>query len=180
MKSDQYFVESKLVKKQDIINILESAGISKSNKYYIVKQGQITQLAVSHDSGRLKLLHQIAGAKVFDEKKAESDAILNETHTKRQQIDQFIDEIEEKLQNLECEKGELIHYNKLSTNKNNIEYCMYERELNGLEKKYEQLVKAITDYELKYANAMTTHEDASSRWKVILVLLVWEKVIIHF
>ena len=83
------------------MNLLESAGFSRSNPYYIVKQGkvapptnpsrvalsytilslrgQINQLALAPDSQRLKLLREVAGTRVYDERKEESKTILKDT-----------------------------------------------------------------------------------------------------
>lgn len=58
------------------MNLLESAGFSRSNPYYIVKQGKINQMATAPDSQRLKLLREVAGTRVYDERKAESEAIM--------------------------------------------------------------------------------------------------------
>lgn len=40
---------------------------------------QINQLALSPDSQRLKLLREVAGTRVYDERKEESKTILKET-----------------------------------------------------------------------------------------------------
>ncbi len=40
---------------------------------------QINQLALSPDSQRLKLLREVAGTRVYDERKEESKGILKET-----------------------------------------------------------------------------------------------------
>ena len=65
-----------LLRKTDVMNLLESAGFSRSNPYYIVKQGRINQMAVAPDSQRLKLLREVAGTRVYDERKEESLGIL--------------------------------------------------------------------------------------------------------
>lgn len=41
-KKDQYYLDRKLVTKTDIMNLLEAAGFSRSNPYYIVKQGKVS------------------------------------------------------------------------------------------------------------------------------------------
>lgn len=40
-KKDQYFLNKKMVPRSDVTNLLESAGFSHSNPYYIVKQGKV-------------------------------------------------------------------------------------------------------------------------------------------
>ena len=51
-KKDQYFLDKKNVTKNDVMNLLESAGFSRSNPYYIVKQGRVSHYKVTS----LKLL----------------------------------------------------------------------------------------------------------------------------
>lgn len=65
-----------MVPRNDVVNLLESAGFSRSNPYYIVKQGKINQMATAPDSHRLKLLREVAGTRVYDERKEESKNIL--------------------------------------------------------------------------------------------------------
>ena len=43
---------------------------------------QINQLAVAKDHERLKLLREVAGTRVYDERKEESKSILKDTGTK--------------------------------------------------------------------------------------------------
>jgi structural maintenance of chromosome 3 (chondroitin sulfate proteoglycan 6) len=62
--------------KQEIIGLLESAGFSRSNPYYIVKQGKVTNLTTMKPDGRLELLKRVAGTLVYDEKKEESLKIV--------------------------------------------------------------------------------------------------------
>lgn len=40
-KKDQYFLNKKVVPRTEVMNLLESAGFSNSNPYYIVKQGKV-------------------------------------------------------------------------------------------------------------------------------------------
>jgi structural maintenance of chromosome 3 (chondroitin sulfate proteoglycan 6) len=42
-KKDQYFLNKKMVPRNDVVNLLESAGFSRSNPYYIVKQGKVVR-----------------------------------------------------------------------------------------------------------------------------------------
>lgn len=65
-----------MVPRNDVVNLLESAGFSRSNPYYIVKQGKINQMATAPDSHRLKLLREVAGTRVYDERKEESTKLL--------------------------------------------------------------------------------------------------------
>ncbi|XP_015771527.1 PREDICTED: structural maintenance of chromosomes protein 3-like [Acropora digitifera] len=111
-KKDQYFLDKKNVTKSDVMNLLESAGFSRSNPYYIVKQGRINQLAVAKNHERLKLLREVAGTRVYDERKEESKTILKDTEGKKEKIDELLKDIDERLETLDEEKEELKAYQK--------------------------------------------------------------------
>lgn len=40
-KKDEFFLNRKRIQKSEVISLLESAGFSKSNPYYIVQQGKV-------------------------------------------------------------------------------------------------------------------------------------------
>lgn len=62
LKKDEYFLNNKNFSKSDVINLLESAGFSRSNPYYIVQQGKVNALCLMKDEQRLQLLKAVAGA----------------------------------------------------------------------------------------------------------------------
>lgn len=43
LKKDEYSLDRKSASKADVMNLLESAGFSKSNPYYIVPQGRVSK-----------------------------------------------------------------------------------------------------------------------------------------
>lgn len=54
MKKDEYSLDRKSASKADVMNLLESAGFSKSNPYYIVPQGRV-RIPQSHLQSLLPL-----------------------------------------------------------------------------------------------------------------------------
>src|ERR1700743_917679 len=103
VKKDDYSLDKKSANKADVMNLRESAGFSKSNPYYIVPQGrvrsllfallrrliflaQITALTNAKDQERLALLKEVAGTKVYEQRRAESIRIMEETEAKRSKI----------------------------------------------------------------------------------------------
>lgn len=56
-KKDQYFLNKKMVPRSDVMNLLESAGFSRSNPYYIVKQGKVIFFKHLPDSNKLNNNH---------------------------------------------------------------------------------------------------------------------------
>ncbi|XP_017783970.1 PREDICTED: structural maintenance of chromosomes protein 3-like [Nicrophorus vespilloides] len=140
-KKDQYFLNKKVVPRSEVMNLLESAGFSNSNPYYIVKQGKINQMATSPDSHRLKLLREVAGTRVYDERRDESMGILRETEGKVEKIVEFLRTIEDRLSTLEEEKEELKQYQLHDRNRRALEYIIHEVELNENKRKLADLEK---------------------------------------
>ncbi|KAI0216956.1 Structural maintenance of chromosomes protein 3 [Lamellibrachia satsuma] len=138
-KKDQYFLDKKMVTKTDVMNLLESAGFSRSNPYYIVKQGKINQMATAPDSHRLKLLREVAGTRVYDERKEESKSILRETEGKREKIDDLLKYIDERLETLQDEKEELKEYQKWDKMRRSLEYTIHDHDLKDTRRKLEEL-----------------------------------------
>ncbi|KAF0312854.1 Structural maintenance of chromosomes protein 3 [Amphibalanus amphitrite] len=138
-KKDQYFLNKKVVPKTDVMNLLESAGFSRSNPYYIVKQGKINQMATAPDSQRLKLLREVAGTRVYDERREESKVLLKECESKREKIEEFLRTIEDRLSALEEEKEELKEYQKWDKMRRSLEYTIHDRELKDNRKKLDDM-----------------------------------------
>ena len=61
LKKDEFYVGKKHVTKQEINSLLESAGFSRSNPYYIVQRGKVNALCMMKDEERLALLKEVAG-----------------------------------------------------------------------------------------------------------------------
>lgn len=61
------------------MSLLESAGFSRANPYYIVPQGRITSLCNAKDHERLQLLKEVAGTRVYEQRRQESLKIMTET-----------------------------------------------------------------------------------------------------
>ncbi|XP_068992609.1 structural maintenance of chromosomes protein 3-like [Neodiprion pinetum] len=168
-KKDQYFLSGKLVNRNEVMNLLESAGFSKCNPYYIVKQGKINEMAMASDSRRLKLLQDIAGTRVYDSKRNESNSLLKETQGKIVKIEDLLITLAEQLKNLDGEKEELKEYNRLDKIRRCLEYIIYDRELKSLKEKLEEFEETrhacnVVQAELE-ADAKTAEEAARSAAK---------------
>uniref|UniRef100_A0A672SCG3 Structural maintenance of chromosomes protein n=1 Tax=Sinocyclocheilus grahami TaxID=75366 RepID=A0A672SCG3_SINGR len=112
-KKDQYFLDKKMVTKNDVMNLLESAGFSRSNPYYIVKQGKVCDM-------------QFVLACMC-------------TEGKREKINELLKYIEERLHTLEDEKEELAQYQKWDKMRRALEYTIYNQELNETRAKLDEL-----------------------------------------
>jgi structural maintenance of chromosome 3 (chondroitin sulfate proteoglycan 6) len=157
LKKDEYSLDKKSASKADVMNLLESAGFSKSNPYYIVPQGrvrilsfssplgsngfllQITALTNAKDHERLALLKEVAGTKVYEQRRAESLRIMSETDAKRTKISELLEYIESRLSELEEEKEELKEFQAKDKERRCLEYALYQRELEEVGEALEEI-----------------------------------------
>lgn len=129
LKKDEFFLQHKRATKQEVQSLLEGAGFSKSNPYFIVQQGKVQDLCTMSDTERLNLLKEVAGTTVYDEKKAESLAKMEENASSIDKITEILEGIEERLGELESEKEELTQYQIIDRQRRVISYTLFEKEL---------------------------------------------------
>ncbi|KAL7490281.1 hypothetical protein ACHAW6_016054 [Cyclotella cf. meneghiniana] len=128
-KKDEFFLQRKRATKNEIMSLLEGAGFSKSNPYFIVQQGKVNALCTMSDSERLALLKEVAGTTVYDEKKEESLVKMEENAASIEKINETLEYMENKLEELRGEKEELGEYQKLDRERRAVEYTLYDKEL---------------------------------------------------
>ena len=128
LKKDEYSLDHKNATKADVMKIFDMAGFSRSNPYYIVPQGRVTALTNMKDAERLTLLKEVAGSQVYEARRTESLKIMTETNNKRAKIDELLDYIKERLQELEEEKEELRDYQDKEKERRCLEYTIFHRE----------------------------------------------------
>lgn len=145
LKKDEYSVDRKVVTKADVMNLLEAAGFSRSNPYYIVPQGRVTALTNMKESDRLNLLKEVAGTQVYEARRAESLKIMNETNNKREKIDELLVYIKERLEELEEEKEELRGFQEKDRERRCLEYAYHHREQVTIQSALEDIDNARQD-----------------------------------
>ncbi|KAF9921918.1 Structural maintenance of chromosomes protein 3 [Linnemannia zychae] len=139
LKKDEYSLDKKSATKADVMNMLESAGFSRSNPYYIVPQGRITSLTNAKDHERLQLLKEVAGTRVYETRRQESLKIIAETESKRKNIEELLTYIEQRLEELEEEKEELKLYQEHDRRRRCLEYTIYSREQKDVTEALEEM-----------------------------------------
>ena len=139
MKKDEYSLDRKNATKTDVMNLLESAGFSRSNPYYIVPQGRVTALTNMKDPERLTLLKEVAGTQVYEARRTESLKIMQETTNKRGKIDELLEYIKERLAELEEEKEELRDYQEKDKERRCLQYTIDHREHEAIANELDNL-----------------------------------------
>ncbi|PSR95439.1 Structural maintenance of chromosomes protein like [Actinidia chinensis var. chinensis] len=165
LKKDEYFLDGKHITKTEVMNLLESAGFSRSNPYYVVQQGKIASLTLMKDSERLDLLKEIGGTRVYEERRRESLKIMQETGNKRRQIIQVVQYLDERLKELDEEKEELRKYQQLDKQRKSLEYTIYDKEIHDAMQKLVEIEEARNKVSEKSTKMYNTVLDAHEKSK---------------
>jgi len=139
VKKDDYSLDGKHATRAEIFNLLESCGFTKSNPYYIVQQGKVSELTLMTDRARLDLIKEVSGASVYDERKAESEKILDEIAARRQKTDEIIDSVSQRIRNLEEERRDLVEFQNLERQRRCLDFELTDRELRTSNERAEAL-----------------------------------------
>ena len=138
-KKDEYSLNRKNTTKGEVMNMLESAGFSKSNPYYIVPQGRVTMITNMKDAERLDVLKEVAGTHVYEGRRADSRRIMEDTEHKRTKIDEVLDHIRVRLGELEEEKEELRAYQDKDRERRCLEYTIHHKDQEALQEALDKL-----------------------------------------
>ncbi|KAK9866710.1 hypothetical protein WJX84_008069 [Apatococcus fuscideae] len=139
VKKDEYSLDRKHITKTEVVNLLESAGFSRANPYYVVQQGKIMAMTTMKDHERLDLLKEIGGTKVYEERRKESLNLMQETETRRQRINEVVKQLEFRLKELDEERAELAQYQQIDKQRRSLEYAIYDKEISDIRSKLEQI-----------------------------------------
>jgi structural maintenance of chromosome 3 (chondroitin sulfate proteoglycan 6) len=136
---DEYSLDRKNASRNEVMQLLESAGFSSANPYYIVPQGRVTHLTNMKDPERLDLLKSISGTQVYEARRKESEKIMEETGLKKTRIDELLAFINERLGELQEEKEELRKYQEKDREHRSLQFILHERTKQEYQRKLDQI-----------------------------------------
>ncbi|KAA8495602.1 Chromosome segregation protein sudA [Porphyridium purpureum] len=130
LKKDEYVLDRRNVTRAEVFNLLEAAGFSRSNPYYIMQQGKVATMCSMSNEARFELLKEVAGTRVYDERREESLRLMAETNSQREKIGEVIEYMEQRIAELESEKEELGKFQGLDKKRRALEYALLRLDLD--------------------------------------------------
>ena len=126
-KSDVYYINAKPVTRIEIISLMEAAGFSKNNPFYLVEQGQVSDLANCSEGKRLKVVQDLAGISSFDEKQANAMALLRDAKKSSQCAREELDGLYTDLEDLKGKEGAVIKVVQATERKRALDFVRVEK-----------------------------------------------------
>ncbi|CAK7264179.1 Structural maintenance of chromosomes protein 3 [Sporothrix epigloea] len=145
LRKDEYAVDKKVSTRSEVMSMLDTAGFSLKNSYYIVPQGRVTALTNMKESDRLKLLKEVAGTESYEARRAESLKIMGETENKRAKIDELLEYIRSRMSELEEEKEELRGFQEKDRERRCLEYAYHHQHQVALTEALEEIDRTRQD-----------------------------------
>jgi structural maintenance of chromosome 3 (chondroitin sulfate proteoglycan 6) len=162
-KKDEYSMDRKNATKREVFEMLEAAGLSRSNPFYIVPQGRVTAITNMKDEERLNLLKEISGSNVYEKRRTDSLKLMSETENRCERIDDLVKDINQRLKELEGEKKELEAWNKNDRERRALLYTMNARQEEELQGKMENIDafrhNGVTDIDSQNGQFRQTEEE---------------------
>lgn len=87
----------------------------------------------------MELLKEVAGTKVYEDRRAEALKNIQEAETKRTKVEELLEVIDERLAELEEEKEELKEFSTKDKERRCLEYSIYQRELSEVTNKLNEV-----------------------------------------
>lgn len=109
---------------------------------------------------------------MYEQRRAESLRIMEETSSKRQKINELLDYIDGRLSELEEEKEELKEYQEKDRERRCLEYALFERELQEVTGALEELEE---ERRSEVHGVNVRREAYNEREKELQVSLIYEK-----
>eukprot|EP00977_Amphora_coffeiformis_P002507 scaffold469_cov160-Amphora_coffeaeformis.AAC.12 len=111
------------------------------------------------EEARLRLLMEVAGTTVYDQKKAESLTKMQENSASIAQIAEILRDIQGRLEELQAEKEELTHYQSLDRQRRALEYSLYDKEWQ----KARSLLEQCEDDRAEHAQRLSALDEEAKR-----------------
>ena len=106
-KIDMYSINSKPATRDEVISLMEAAGFSRNNPFYLVEQGQVSELANCSESRRLNVVQDVAGLSSFEVKKANATAELRDAKRSYDYANKELDALSGELNDLKAKEEDM-------------------------------------------------------------------------
>ena len=158
-RKDEFFINNKKSTRIEVSNLLETSGFSPSNSYYIVRQGNVNNLALMTEEDRFDIICDISGTKFYDKQKEESRKMMIETKEKQEKIKESISTLNDKLEVLEAEKEALEKYIQLEKDIKLIETAIKVKKQKELNSEIEEKSTMIQQVQMDCQTIKTNIEE---------------------
>lgn len=146
--SSIYKINGKTKTRSEILELLTQAHLSPYG-FNLIQQREIVKFVEMRGEERRRLIEDIAGISVYEERKERALRELEKTEEKIREIRAISSEKEHFLKNLEAERKQALFYNQIKQHLENLKYSIVERKLSEKTNEKEKLLNLLRKEESK-------------------------------
>ncbi len=124
-----FFLDGKRKAMNEITSFLEETGIS-ADGYYTVQQGDVTRIINMSPEERRKIIEDICGISLFDERKKEAQDNLDKVNKKLEKVSIALNERKPYIEQLSKEREDALKYKELETQEQLYNYNLYIKQMD--------------------------------------------------
>lgn len=168
-----YRLNGRRTSRSHIQDVLSMAGIS-STGHNVMLQGAITRMAEVSSTDRRKIVEDLIGIGQYDAEKAEAEKKLRAAEISIRMAMGRIDEVQKRLDNLERERNELLHYQFIQNEVKRFEAIKLSHEISQIESKIANLSSKMEEIKSRVEKLRELREqfrsqrhDAEKKWRML-------------
>jgi structural maintenance of chromosome 3 (chondroitin sulfate proteoglycan 6) len=124
---DSYHVDNKPTKRAHVVKLMEAAGFSCSNPFYLVHQGQIADLANCSGEKRLNVIKELAGVSTFDAMEKVAHAQIKEAERNDEAAALEIEALAKEAEELKGQEEAAKRFIELEKVRSGLQHVTYEK-----------------------------------------------------
>ncbi len=156
-----YKINDETKTRSEIIELLAQAGIDPHG-FNLVMQGQIQSIVKMHPDERRKIIEEVAGISIYEDRKAKSLSELEKTEDRLKQITAVLRERTAYLRNLDQEREQALKYKQLQETVRRCNASILTRKLDEKKKEVQSIIKTIEEKSSTRNKSKTQSEQIQS------------------
>ncbi|KAI5181138.1 structural maintenance of chromosome 3 (chondroitin sulfate proteoglycan 6) [Nematocida sp. AWRm80] len=165
-KTEEYTLDNRVVSREEMASLYETAGLTKVTPYFFVAQGRIGELAQMNGTSKMSMIRELAGSTVYEKDKEESIRALEEATALEAKIKELMETLQQRTTSIEETNRLRDRKTELITKKDILIKELYKRELNKVRAKLEEFITEESTHMDTIANK--TEEDLRHQLQSIL------------
>ncbi len=157
-----YRLNGRRLSRKQVQDIMSSADIQVTG-FNLISQHAITRLAEISTEERRKILESLIGIGTFETKKAEARVQLSEADLNLKVASARVDEVRQRIEQLERERNDLLRSNLLKTEINSQQARILSAQILSLETRHQEMLQTLDQEQLKLDQVRHEREDLTQQ-----------------
>jgi chromosome segregation protein len=157
-----YRLNGRRLSRKQVQDIMSSADIQVTG-FNLISQHAITRLAEISPEERRRILEGLIGIGTFETKKAEAKVQLSEADMNLKVASARVDEVRQRIEQLEKERNDLLRFNLLKTEINSQQARILSAQILSLETRHQETSQTLEQEQIKLDQVRKEREDLTQQ-----------------